>query len=784
MLKNLLLYLHERIHLITGLMVVGVGLTTSLVYLCCLSNALPLGLDSALAAKCIFAAQWEGAPIWGKLLRLSWVWLPGSIPFRLALVSAIAGGVAAGAVAFTVRRVMLLAFNHTRGDYRLNTLYYVLVFPAAAFFVMFLPEVFSAATHVGPYAVELALAFSALALAIGKPEPDEPPPASPFSTIFTGLMAGLAVIEGWAGVIALPFVATFAWIQAVERRNARATIFCALFAFGIALAIGLDVWLGWRLHLELYHFHSSLCWLFLAGLYILILFGIIRRGTITIDTFLSLAIPLIIIVILMVLCLRTLGNDRAADVYVRNLAKQAEGRRWLVSDGAFDALLRFYLPRETHIVTFAREHDQLHGEEIERWIREENPSANEDVLLLAELGPAHALDAWLCREQAMTNCTFATIFEPPFDKSVNHSINPLSTCWRPEANDIDATAAEKAWRASWAEMAPLLDSDSPASNAIRQRFAVHGNAVGTMLLGTGKTNEAWAAYAFAHTEMDRQNLSILLNMDEMARTGKVKKNYLTERIAKETITELSGIKNMQELRRRLSEGGRLYIQPETHQWLSDNIERRRRKFWSTPSGQMLHAGLERLKAAEKLTGDARMAELTAIIQATTPALNDHAVAGWLKNLFLGQIAQMRGGKYLLEAQKHYRTVLDRDEGGTKLAFDRLLAVDMALGDHAALEDDALRILRRNPRHGLASALAGSARLMRGESASALRFLGNAERLGLKSAAALNDMALALSRLGRHDEALAMARRAVAAEPKNHHVRATLDEVTKNMKKTE
>ena len=65
---------------------------------------------------------------------------------------------------------------------------------------------------------------------------------------------------------------------------------------------------------------------------------------------------------------------------------------------------------------------------------------------------------------------------------------------------------------------------------------------------------------------------------------------------------------------------------------------------------------------------------------------------------------------------------------------------------------------------------------RRSSASALRFLRNAERLGLASPAVLNDLALALARVGQRDEARETIRRARTADPGNEHIRATEAEI--------
>lgn len=769
---------------LTALTAVGTGLAASLAFYFCLADTLPFGADSAYTAECVFGAR-RGVPVvWGLLVRLCWTFLHGAPAFRLGVVSALAGGIAAGAVAFSVRRAFMWAVANTRDDSSYSGTFLALVGPVAAFFFASMPEVFTAATHVGPYAVQLALAMLAIALTFGGIRLSETDVPDKLRTLAVGFVAGLSAVEGTPGLVAFPLVVARTWFDSVKRRQMSPTVVVAWFALGFALAVGLGLLLGWSIPTRLPGVRLSTVWLFLAGAVATLVYGVVRRWSVTGDAFVVLAVTLAIAGVQTSVCVRRSGTGRAADEYVRGLVKEAEGRRWLVSDGVFDALLRFYLPSTTHLVTFGRESDRAHGEEIARWVHEERPEADDDLLLVADLGPSRFVEFWMTRPDAATNCVFATVFEPPAADGQRRSVSPLAFCWRPEAGEVDAASAERRWRDAWSKTAPHLQGRDRAADLIRCRFSAHGNAVGTLLQETGQKERAWATYAFVRKEVDRKNLSLLLNMDEMARRGLAGDDAVAKLVAKEVRTEFSDIKGLHALRNRLAEGGRLFVPQDVRSRLTENVRARQRAFWETPSGQLLRLGLDRLEAVEKLKGKSRLAELDAIAKATRPALDDRAVAAWVKDLFLGQLAQLRGGAGLIEAQRRYQSVVDRGEGDVKLAFNRLLAVDMALGDKDTLENDALRILRREPGHALASALVGSTRLMRGESASALRFLRNAERLGLRSAAVLNDMALALSRLGRHDEALAAARRAVEADPKNPHVRATLDEVSKNMKKTE
>ena len=82
---------------LTALTAVGTGLAASLAFYICLADTLPFGADSAYTAECVFGAR-RGVPVvWGLLVRLCWTFLHGAPAFRLGVVSALAGGIAAGA---------------------------------------------------------------------------------------------------------------------------------------------------------------------------------------------------------------------------------------------------------------------------------------------------------------------------------------------------------------------------------------------------------------------------------------------------------------------------------------------------------------------------------------------------------------------------------------------------------------------------------------------------------------------------------------------------------------
>lgn len=81
------------------------------------------------------------------------------------------------------------------------------------------------------------------------------------------------------------------------------------------------------------------------------------------------------------------------------------------------------------------------------------------------------------------------------------------------------TTTPEKWAARWAAMKPYLGSSDRFIPAMRRAFAYEGNVIGNRLQGEGKLKEAWEVYGRIATEIDRANVSALVNQSEMVRRG-------------------------------------------------------------------------------------------------------------------------------------------------------------------------------------------------------------------------------------------------------------------------
>ena len=224
-------------------------------------------------------------------------------------------------------------------------------------------------------------------------------------------------------------------------------------------------------------------------------------------------------------------------------------------------------------------------------------------------------------------------------------------------------------------------------------------------------------------------------------------------------------------------GGRLYVSDATRAKLAKWKDEARLAAWKTPFGMRIKEALDRLHAAAAIKDkEARMKAIKSIETSIAPAIGAGQGKEWVKHLFLGELARVKGGEALEKAQYHFRKVLSDGEGEVKLALDRLLAVDVALRDETAIEYDALLVLRFDIRHQYANALLGSVRLERGDFESAERFLRRAVTVGVPNPGIKNDLAFALSGLGRHREAEVMIEEAVRDRPGDWHLLDTMAEI--------
>lgn len=763
----------ERWHLAMTLPVV----VAVVVYLGFICEYLPLGNDLTLAAECIHGGgNGRVVPfVWSVLLKLAWL-LPGSDTFRLGLVSAVSGCAAVAFYVYALGRWLPFAClyadrNAKRNDHSYMALGELTTLLSGLSFVLS-PSMFHAATRLGPTTTELALALAPFALASYAMDVERPLTRVYVLTLI-GLFAGFAAWEGAPGTVVLPIAFALVWMSTV-RDEIRIANACGYFAIGFAVATffvmgdGFDIpRLRLAFHLGFVQF-LLLAFLPAAMLYRVIVYRQMRGLLSRIPVYGGWAAVVVGMVVLIVRTDR-LDYARATNDFVDGALARLEGRRWIVSDGRLDDILLFRKPAGVHLVTTRRELDPKHGRQLARWAKDEL-QADDNLLFAAELGPTKFLDEWMLRPGAATNCLFVTLVEPALPAG-HASVEPCAYCWKPLAagTELDLAAAEANWRRAWAGIGPLLAPGEPGAALLRDWLSAQGNALSCLHRDRGELDEAWKTGDFALREISSANLSLLLNLDELAREGAMPDPAALDRVRKWLRTEFAGIRQARQLRARTRAGGRLYVSEATRARLAKWRDESRLAAWKTPFGLRLREVLDRMHAAAAIRDpDRRQKAVREIEDTLMPAISSGEALGWVKHLCLGEVARMKGRSGLETAQFHFRTLLNEGEGEVKLAFDRLLAVDVDLGRPEDIEFDALLVLRYDIRHTYANALLGSVRLEAGDCESAERFLRRAVASAAPAPGVRNDLALALSGLGKHRQAEVTIEELVREHPGNWH----------------
>lgn len=748
----------------------------AILYFVLLSRYLPLGDELSMA---VVAVKGGGTGrivpfVWSILLYLSWNFLPGSEAFRLGLVSSLAGVAAVAGYVLVVFRVLSsVTFSAESGAHR-NDSAYVRLLPLitliAGLGMTISPGMLHAATHVGPLTVQLALALLPFVIISLLDQFSEW--IRGYLLFLIGVAAGFAAWEGVPGIIAFPVAFTLVWFKVV-RGSVRTTASCGYFAIGVFLSTLLVI--GDDLCAPQIPFAFTREFLQFLALAVspIVLFGglevakLLRRPW---QMELFGGLWAVLAVGMMVLGLRECRLDfgRAANAFVDGVIASLDGRRWLVSDGKLDDLLRLRLPSSIRLITFRREYDPRHGAEIAAWAKADVPEADDALLQAAKLGPGKFLEEWLSRAGAATNCAFVTLEEPQ-GPLARLSIRPAVYVWKPETNAFSATEVEDCWRREWKRMSAFLQEDEPGQMLFKAWFAVQGNAIGCLLQAAGEDARAWQAYDFALTEMNGYNLSLLANLDEMVRRGKMPDRLAADRIKVLFQSVMAGINDILTLRQRISSGGRLLVPEEMQARLEKWREKMRKSSWETEFDRYLRQGLVLHENADEAEKDIQTWTPKEIESETASVLNAGKGTAWAKHFYLGEVARLKGREGFPTAQIHFRNMIQEGEGPIDRVFDRLLAIDLVLGDFAVLESDALLILRHDANHQRANAIVGSVRLQNGDFNSAIRFLRIAITGGNPSLAMRNDLALAFSGVRRHAEAIAEIVQAEKEFPGNWHI---------------
>lgn len=737
--------------------------------------------------------------MWGGLVKVAMAAFPGSTAFRLGMLSALCGILSVVFFAYCVSRYLWSAIEDAEDAANILDLKYEIVVTLGILFAIFgfafAPGVFFGFTRMSGQSTALLFPLTALMLLSVMSIIVRDPPLGYF-TIAVGFFATLGAFESGFGIIMFVVALCILWLGAI-RGEMRVSTTTGLFVIGVTagifFALGDD--------LSFIHFKRLLLELFKT-----------LPGSLMFDGM----IPFVLTVLIPTVLLRKLITTRwlrtrdsrrvyfiiwgvmllistavtflrhpttygkGCDEFVERAMANLDQRKWIVSDGILDYMIEIKKPADAHLVSLRRELDPRHGEEILEWTKS-SIASNDDICVAAELGPSKFLREWIGSDPAaITNCLVVSLTEPKyFGGSINLIPNVYSweSAYRLGA-DVPVEGLADHWQQEWNEFKTITAREGePGKEFLKHCFSIQGNAIGAMACAAKERNLAWDMFIRVVDDVGRENLSAIVNMVGMMDAGYEVHEIEQQRIREKFRTLMGIIRNQDHLQYALSLGGRLFVDSAVHEQIAKWGEEARKSVWDTPFGKQFKDALEELEGLNFMQSDERAATIKKMESTTVPELEASQGAEWVKRLFLGEFYTQKGGTDALKlARENFRRVLKEGKGEVKLAFDRLLMVDVVIGEYQELEYDALLVLRYDIRHQLANALLGSARLETGNFESAERFLRRAINLGKPMPSMRNDLALALSGLGRYAEAEKIIRGVIAECPKDWNARESLSQI--------
>ena len=310
------------------------------------------------------------APTWGAIVRL----VSDKGACGLGVISVLTGTIACALFTYLAGRLLVSASEQAEERANEDELSYEPVAIRGALFagIAFLltPGFLSAATRLSPLMVQLALAFGALSLAVMSRRDIG---ARFVCSFFAGALAALGALEGMPGMMALPLIAVML-TRPSEARSEGVVPHLGLFVLGAAsglfFALGDGGWTERCYRLARYYrgqFPSGLLFPGLAAFLavgvtpLLVLWQLCRTGRMATRemrrAYFGGWATVIFCMGIMTLCNLSNNDESIVDDYVTECLKSAEGRRWIISDGAFDDLILLKAPKGTRLVTLRREHD-------------------------------------------------------------------------------------------------------------------------------------------------------------------------------------------------------------------------------------------------------------------------------------------------------------------------------------------------------------------------------------------------------------------------------------------
>lgn len=413
---------------------------------------------------------------------------------------------------------------------------------------------------------------------------------------------------------------------------------------------------------------------------------------------------MLVLMVSIVLKVGWLEDGRIAYQLAERIVENSEGKSVVVTDDVFDGILPFLLPENTRVMSMSRDTDPEYGRDLAAWVKSGGlklkGEITEDLLFAAELGVRSLLDEWSRIDAIGANDAVMTPanYFPTIDK--------------------------------WEEACALVKNmrhREPHGRRIRLLLGSTGVDFACRALVRGDRDAAWKLFMRVADEVDPENISALINLNDMLAKGYQASDGVKKLLAARLRNEQRRLNTLERVRRAVAASGRIHLDAET-----------------------------KARYQALLKGAKPAAQAVRLVEAIHEAAKD------------------RESTY--KARELLHQAFDDDAVRIESVSRLIISLDMTLGDRKSAEQDAFKVLRKNCRDAHANAIIGLLRAEEGDYAMAERYLLRAAARPDAPVAAFNDLAEVYSRTGRHAEALKMAEMAIGKDPLNWHCRQTQMEV--------
>lgn len=236
------------------------------------------------------------------------------------------------------------------------------------------------------------------------------------------------------------------------------------------------------------------------------------------------------------------GKSRGAfaDVCAREIVDSMGSRSWFVTDGTLDDHLRVAAAaagKNLNLICLQRDMNDAYLEELSDLIEKRGLKAgNSNLKMSIRLGVLPFIQDWFSGDSNIVN--EAAIFGvPDFWYMAERTPVPEKLFFGgvSDAKSVDGKALAREFAGFWGRMAPVLWTernkegsrniarcDDPVDSLrlqLRRHVGFIGNNLGVFLQDCGLDEEAFATYELVLNTIDPDNVSVLFNEFEMARSG-------------------------------------------------------------------------------------------------------------------------------------------------------------------------------------------------------------------------------------------------------------------------